>query len=70
MLEEITNGSHSPSASPGGPNTATKPNKGAILRKSVDHIRLLQQEVQQYQHRVKKLELVLDQYNGVKQQES
>jgi hypothetical protein len=70
MLEEITNGSHSPSASPGGPNTAAKPNKGAILRKSVDHIRLLQQEVQQYQHRVKKLELVLDQYNGVKQQES
>jgi hypothetical protein len=64
MLDEITNGS--PSASPGGPNPATKPNKGAILRKSVDHIRLLQQEVQQYQHRVKKLELVLDQYNSAK----
>ncbi|EIE92255.1 hypothetical protein G6F46_010827 [Rhizopus delemar] len=46
MLEEITN--HT------GNNT--KPNKGAILRKSVDHIRLLQQQVTNYQERIHQLE--------------
>ncbi|KAI8333379.1 helix-loop-helix DNA-binding domain-containing protein [Chlamydoabsidia padenii] len=68
MLDEITHGPHSPSASPSGSHntTATKPNKGAILRKSVDHIRLLQQDVKRYQQRVKDLELMLTQYNGVK----
>ncbi|CAO3611324.1 unnamed protein product [Cunninghamella echinulata] len=34
----------------------TKPNKGAILRKSVDHIRQLQQEVSTYSQRIKELE--------------
>ncbi|KAI8069061.1 uncharacterized protein B0P05DRAFT_573528 [Gilbertella persicaria] len=33
-----------------------KPNKGAILRKSVDHIRILQQEVSSYKHRIYELE--------------
>ncbi|CAO3618029.1 unnamed protein product [Cunninghamella blakesleeana] len=37
----------------------TKPNKGAILRKSVDHIRQLQQEVNTYSQRVKELENTL-----------
>jgi hypothetical protein len=34
----------------------TKPNKGAILRKSVDHIRLLQQQVIGYKQRIHELE--------------
>ncbi|KAG1449933.1 hypothetical protein G6F56_008495 [Rhizopus delemar] len=46
MLEEITN--------PIGNNS--KPNKGAILRKSVDHIRLLQDQVCSYQQRILQLE--------------
>jgi cob(I)alamin adenosyltransferase len=36
-----------------------KPNKGAILRHSVDHIRQLQQQVQSYSQRVKELESAL-----------
>ncbi|CAO3581524.1 unnamed protein product [Absidia cylindrospora] len=77
MLEEITNannpGSHSPTTtSVGGDynhnnNNITKPNKGAILRKSVDHIRLLQQEAITYRQRVKELELILEQCNAIKQ---
>lgn len=69
MLEEITNasnnGSHSPSPSSNNstnPNIS-KPNKGAILRKSVDHIRLLQQEANTYRQRVQDLERLLEQYN-------
>ncbi|KAI9032903.1 helix-loop-helix DNA-binding domain-containing protein [Phycomyces nitens] len=42
-----------------GPN---KPNKGAILRKSVDHIRQLQQDVSTYSQRVKELERTLQHY--------
>jgi hypothetical protein len=43
-----------------GPNN--KPNKGAILRKSVDHIRQLQQEVHSYHQRVEELENTLRMY--------
>ncbi|KAG2236634.1 hypothetical protein INT48_000189 [Thamnidium elegans] len=35
---------------------ASKNNKGTILRKSVDHIRLLHEKVNQYQQRVQELE--------------
>ncbi|CDH52706.1 predicted protein [Lichtheimia corymbifera JMRC:FSU:9682] len=45
--------------------TSNKPNKGAILRKSVDHIRLLQQDVNTYRHRIQELESVL---NKIQQQ--
>ncbi|ORZ24653.1 helix-loop-helix DNA-binding domain-domain-containing protein [Absidia repens] len=76
MLEEITNANN-----PGGPSPTTtsvggdynsnsnitKPNKGAILRKSVDHIRLLQQEASTYRQRIKELELILEQCNASKQ---
>lgn len=41
---------------------ASKNNKGTILRKSVDHIRLLHEKVNQYQQRVKELESMLDMY--------
>lgn len=40
--------------------TSNKPNKGAILRKSVDHIRLLQQDVNTYRHRIQELETILN----------
>lgn len=33
-----------------------KPNKGAILRKSVDQIRLMQQQVIDYKKRIQELE--------------
>ncbi|CDS13668.1 hypothetical protein LRAMOSA05842 [Lichtheimia ramosa] len=36
-------------------------NKGTILRKSVDHIRMLQQELSNYQQRVRDLEATLEQ---------
>ncbi|ORZ00727.1 hypothetical protein BCR43DRAFT_485703 [Syncephalastrum racemosum] len=39
-----------------------KPNKGIILKKSVDHIRTLQQEVNAYQQRIQDLESVLATY--------
>lgn len=41
---------------------ANKNNKGTILRKSVDHIRLLHEKVNQYQQRVQELENMLDMY--------
>ncbi|RUS12460.1 helix-loop-helix DNA-binding domain-containing protein [Endogone sp. FLAS-F59071] len=41
---------------------ANKPNKGAILRKSVDHIKTLQTEVNTYAYRVKELEAMLEKY--------
>jgi hypothetical protein len=41
---------------------ASKNNKGTILRKSVDHIRLLHEKVNQYQQRVQELENMLDMY--------
>ncbi|KAI8092594.1 uncharacterized protein BX664DRAFT_327666 [Halteromyces radiatus] len=40
-------------------NANNKPNKGAILRHSVDHIRHLQQEVNSYSRRVQELEAAL-----------
>lgn len=39
-----------------------KPNKGIILKKSVDHIRTLQQEVNAYQQRIQDLESILATY--------
>ncbi|KAI8640726.1 hypothetical protein BD408DRAFT_419344, partial [Parasitella parasitica] len=50
MLDELTglNG-----------NNNNKPNKGAILRKSVDHIRILQQEVTNHKQRIYELEIQL-----------
>ncbi|KAI8642170.1 Myc-type, basic helix-loop-helix domain-containing protein [Parasitella parasitica] len=41
---------------------ASKNNKGTILRKSVDHIRLLHGKVNQYQQRVQELENMLEMY--------
>lgn len=38
-------------------------NKGTILRKSVDHIKMLQQELSNYQQRVRDLEATLEQLN-------
>ncbi|KAI8142893.1 hypothetical protein BJV82DRAFT_612643 [Fennellomyces sp. T-0311] len=43
-------------------NGTYKPNKGIILKKSVDHIRFLQQEVSTYQQRIRQLESVLQSY--------
>lgn len=43
-----------------GPNN--KPNKGAILKKSVEHIRELQLEVQNYQQQMMELEKTLAVY--------
>lgn len=42
-----------------GPN---KPNKGVILKKLVEHIRFLQQEMQTYQARIQDLENILRSY--------
>jgi hypothetical protein len=39
---------------------AVKSNKGTILRKSVDHIRLLHEKLRQYQQRIQELENVLE----------
>ena len=41
---------------------ANKNNKGTILRKSVNHIRLLHDKVNQYQQRVQELENMLEMY--------
>jgi hypothetical protein len=41
---------------------ATKNNKGTILRKSVDHIRLLYEKLNQYQQRVQELENMVEMY--------
>ncbi|KAI9320615.1 helix-loop-helix DNA-binding domain-containing protein [Dichotomocladium elegans] len=43
--------------------TSNKPNKGAILRKSVDHIRLLQQDITAQQRRIQELEAILSNIN-------
>lgn len=48
-----------PDATLDGPN---KPNKGQILRKSVEQIKLLQNEVNMYQSKVQELESLLDKY--------
>jgi hypothetical protein len=39
-----------------------KMNKGTILRKSVEQIKKLQQDVMQYKQRIRDLELVLHQF--------
>lgn len=49
-----------------GPN---KPNKGVILKKSVEHIRFLQQEMQTYQARIQNLENILRSYQEKQQQQ-
>ncbi|KAI9014356.1 helix-loop-helix DNA-binding domain-containing protein [Phycomyces nitens] len=59
MLEEINNSSMNANSGINGINN--KPNKGAILRKSVDHIRLLQEEVGTHVRRIKELEAILAQ---------
>lgn len=41
---------------------AVKSNKGTILRKSVDHIRLLHDKLRQHQHRIQELENMLEVY--------
>ncbi|KAG2186424.1 hypothetical protein INT43_002862 [Umbelopsis isabellina] len=41
---------------------ANKPNKGQILRKSVEQIKMLQGEVNMYQSKVQELESLLEQY--------
>ncbi|ORZ01177.1 Myc-type, basic helix-loop-helix domain-containing protein, partial [Syncephalastrum racemosum] len=41
---------------------AIKANKGTILRKSVDHIRILHEKLGQYQHRIQELEGLLEVY--------
>ncbi|KAG2220545.1 hypothetical protein INT45_004151 [Circinella minor] len=51
MLDECS------SNSAGG--TGNKPNKGHILRKSVDHIKLLQHDVSSYRQRIRELETIL-----------
>lgn len=50
------------SASDNNNNNGSKPNKGVILKKSVDHIKQLQQEVQSYYQRMKELEDTLKLY--------
>lgn len=52
MLEELA----SSCVNNGSGSNNNKPNKGAILRKSVDHIRILQQEVTNYKQRIYELE--------------
>jgi hypothetical protein len=51
MLEELAS-----SVNVNSGNNNNKPNKGAILRKSVDHIRILQQEVTNHKQRIYELE--------------
>jgi hypothetical protein len=46
---------------------ANKPNKGQILRKSVEQIKLLQNEVNMYQSKVQELESLLDRYKLTQQ---
>jgi hypothetical protein len=41
---------------------ANKPNKGQILRKSVEQIKLLQNEVNMYQSKVQELESLLEKF--------
>jgi hypothetical protein len=55
MLEELINSNNSVSGT-NGAAANNKPNKGAILRKTVDLIRLLQQEVSSHKQRMYELE--------------
>lgn len=41
---------------------AVKSNKGTILRKSVDHIRLLHDKLRQHQQRIQELEKMMEAY--------
>lgn len=41
---------------------AIKTSKGTILQKSVDHIRLLHDKLNQHQHRIQELEQMLEMY--------
>jgi hypothetical protein len=43
---------------------AIKNNKGTILRKSVEHIRVLHEQVNKCQHRIHELETMLGMYRG------
>ncbi|KAI7861825.1 helix-loop-helix DNA-binding domain-containing protein [Spinellus fusiger] len=60
MLDEIH---QTMNAANGLQGINAKPNKGAILRKSVDHIRLLQEEAHAHRHRIQELESILAQEN-------
>ncbi|KAI8391601.1 helix-loop-helix DNA-binding domain-containing protein [Radiomyces spectabilis] len=57
MLEDLQT-----SANMTNGNNNNKPNKGAILRKSVDYIRLMQQDLSGYQQRLHELEKLVEQY--------
>ncbi|KAI8145865.1 helix-loop-helix DNA-binding domain-containing protein [Fennellomyces sp. T-0311] len=59
MLDECS------SNSAGG--AGNKPNKGAVLRKSVEHIKLLQHDVSTFRHRVRELETILSKYQQPQQ---
>ncbi|KAI7881224.1 Myc-type, basic helix-loop-helix domain-containing protein [Mucor mucedo] len=48
---------------------AVKSNKGTILRKSVDHIRLLHDKLRQHQQRIGELENMLEVYRHQQQQQ-
>lgn len=48
---------------------ALKSNKGTILRKSVDHIRLLHDKLRQHQQRIGELENMLEVYRHQQQQQ-
>lgn len=50
-----------------GPNN--KPNKGVILKKSVEHMRQLQQQVQSYHQRIQDLENALKEFYIQQRQE-
>jgi hypothetical protein len=41
---------------------AVKSNKGTILKKSVDHIRIMHEKLRQHQQRIQELEAMLDVY--------
>jgi hypothetical protein len=43
---------------------ATKSNKGSILKNSVEHIRMLQNDVADYQNRIHELEAIVDSYRS------
>jgi len=42
----------------------SKSNKGSILKNSVEHIRLLQNDVAQYQNRINELEAIVETYRA------
>lgn len=62
MLDECS------SNSAGG--AGNKPNKGAVLRKSVEHIKLLQHDVSTFHSKVRELETVLSKIRQQQQQQS